>query len=162
MDGEFKTIPCLSSLHHSCMVVVGFAKQTSFDSASLLLLGIVIVAMSIWFWMLSNNYEKNKLKILSFIIFLIAIFLAISASNNNNKNSDALKVSQNFTYEIFSQELLDKYLENNERVFVNMTADWCLTCKLNERIALSTNRVKNLFKDNQIRYLVGDWTNSTL
>ena len=137
-----------------------FAKQTSFDSASLLLLGIVIVAMSIWFWMLSNNYEKNKLKILSFIIFLIAIFLAISASNNNNKNSDALKVSQNFTYEIFSQELLDKYLENNERVFVNMTADWCLTCKLNERIALSTNRVKNLFKDNQIRYLVGDWTNS--
>ena len=57
-------------------------------------------------------------------------FLAISASNNNNKNSDALKVSQNFTYEIFSQELLDKYLENNERVFVNMTADWCLTCKV--------------------------------
>ena len=79
-----------------------FAKQTSFDSASLLLLGIVIVAMSIWFWILSNNYEKNKLKIVSFIIFLIAIFLAISASNNNNKNSDALKVSQNFTYEIFS------------------------------------------------------------
>ena len=36
-----------------------FAKQTSFDSASLLLLGIVIVAMSIWFWMLSNNYEKK-------------------------------------------------------------------------------------------------------
>ena len=51
-----------------------FAKQTSFDSASLLLLGIVIVALSIWFWMLSNDYGKNKLKILSFTIFLVSIF----------------------------------------------------------------------------------------
>ena len=86
--------------------------------------------------------------------------MAISASNINNKNLDTLTVSHDFTYEVFSQDLLDKYLENNEKVFVNMTADWCLTCKLNERIALSTNRVKNLFNKNQIRYLVGDWTNS--
>ena len=45
-------------------------------------------------------------------------------------------------------------------MFVNVTADWCITCLANERIALSSDAVLAAFRDRGIVYLKGDWTNS--
>ncbi|MGI9295816.1 MAG: thioredoxin family protein, partial [Pseudomonadales bacterium] len=39
-------------------------------------------------------------------------------------------------------------------------ADWCITCIANERVALSSQAVKNAFASNDVAYLKGDWTNS--
>ena len=44
-------------------------------------------------------------------------------------------------------------------VFVNFTAAWCITCKVNEINALDVDAVKLAFKDNAVTYLKGDWTN---
>jgi thiol:disulfide interchange protein/DsbC/DsbD-like thiol-disulfide interchange protein len=44
-------------------------------------------------------------------------------------------------------------------VFVNLTAAWCITCKVNERIALRSGRIAEAFAAQGIAYLVGDWTN---
>ena len=43
-------------------------------------------------------------------------------------------------------------------VLVNLTADWCVTCKINERAALSSPRVAQAIKRANALYLVGDWT----
>jgi thiol:disulfide interchange protein/DsbC/DsbD-like thiol-disulfide interchange protein len=43
-------------------------------------------------------------------------------------------------------------------VFVNMTAAWCVTCLVNERIALSSDAVKRAFAERNVAYLKGDWT----
>lgn len=43
-------------------------------------------------------------------------------------------------------------------VFVNMTAAWCVTCLVNERLALSPDRVRRVFIDRHVTYLKGDWT----
>ena len=44
-------------------------------------------------------------------------------------------------------------------VFVNFTAAWCISCKVNEAIALSRPRVADAFARANIAYLKGDWTN---
>jgi thiol:disulfide interchange protein DsbD len=44
-------------------------------------------------------------------------------------------------------------------VFVNFTAAWCVTCKVNEGAALSRPRVAHAFGEANVAYLVGDWTN---
>ncbi len=46
----------------------------------------------------------------------------------------------------------------NERVFIDMTADWCLTCKVNERLVLDTPEVKDLLKSKNVTLIKGDWT----
>lgn len=46
----------------------------------------------------------------------------------------------------------------SERVFIDMTADWCLTCKVNERLVLDTEEVKALLKSKNITLIKGDWT----
>ena len=43
-------------------------------------------------------------------------------------------------------------------VFVNMTAAWCVSCLVNERIALSPRVVREAFASHQVAYLKGDWT----
>jgi thiol:disulfide interchange protein DsbD len=43
-------------------------------------------------------------------------------------------------------------------VFVNMTAAWCVTCLINERVALSPAPVQDAFAAAGVAYLKGDWT----
>ncbi len=59
----------------------------------------------------------------------------------------------------FSSMELDEMLARNESVFVYFTADWCVTCKLNERVALTQPSVHQAFVDKDITVMVGDWTN---
>ena len=44
-------------------------------------------------------------------------------------------------------------------VFINMTAAWCLTCLVNEKVALGRDSVKQHLREKGIAYLIGDWTN---
>ena len=41
---------------------------------------------------------------------------------------------------------------------MNFTADWCVTCKVNERVALSSAEVGRAFKRSGVAYLKADWT----
>jgi DsbC/DsbD-like thiol-disulfide interchange protein/cytochrome c biogenesis protein CcdA len=43
-------------------------------------------------------------------------------------------------------------------VFVDFTAAWCVTCQVNERVALSTGKVKDAFVRTRTVYLKADWT----
>ncbi|GAD60683.1 thioredoxin family protein [Brevundimonas abyssalis] len=43
-------------------------------------------------------------------------------------------------------------------VFVNFTADWCVTCKVNERAALASDRVRSAVETTGAVYMVADWT----
>ncbi len=44
-------------------------------------------------------------------------------------------------------------------VFVNMTAAWCITCQVNDRLVLRAPAVRTAFETAGIAYLKGDWTN---
>jgi thiol:disulfide interchange protein DsbD len=39
-----------------------------------------------------------------------------------------------------------------------MTAAWCVTCLVNERVAISSSVVQQAFADRRVAYLKGDWT----
>ena len=45
-----------------------------------------------------------------------------------------------------------------QNIFINMTADWCLTCKVNERLVFDDNEVHDLLRKKNVVWLKGDWT----
>ena len=47
----------------------------------------------------------------------------------------------------------------NRPVFVYFTADWCLTCKVNEAAAIDRDEVRDVFRAARVEVLAGDWTN---
>jgi thiol:disulfide interchange protein DsbD len=49
-------------------------------------------------------------------------------------------------------------LKAGQPVFIDFTADWCLTCKFNERTVLSREQVRAAFTRHQVAFFVADWT----
>lgn len=58
----------------------------------------------------------------------------------------------------YSAQKLDALRKDHKPVFVNMTASWCLTCMVNDKVALSSTKVQDAFRNQHITYMVGDWT----
>ncbi|MDE7547016.1 protein-disulfide reductase DsbD family protein [Acetobacter fabarum] len=60
--------------------------------------------------------------------------------------------------EAFSQKRLDALHAAGKPVFVDMTAAWCITCLVNERVALNTNATQAAMARYGVTVLRGDWT----
>jgi thiol:disulfide interchange protein len=60
--------------------------------------------------------------------------------------------------EAFTPERLASLRSAGKPVFVNMTAAWCVTCLVNERVAIGTDEVRKAFAADDVTYLKGDWT----
>ena len=58
----------------------------------------------------------------------------------------------------FSEQRLASLRAEGRPVFAYFTADWCLTCKVNEKAAIETASVAKAFADGNVAVLVGDWT----
>lgn len=58
----------------------------------------------------------------------------------------------------WSQAAVQNAVSQGRPVLVNFTADWCVTCKINERTSLSSPRVRHALAETGTVYLVGDWT----
>ncbi len=73
--------------------------------------------------------------------------------------SEAVHVSKGGTrWEAFSVEYLEERVESGHTVFIDFTADWCMTCKVNEKTVLATEEVERAFRDLGVVTLMGDWT----
>jgi len=60
--------------------------------------------------------------------------------------------------EHFDPDQVKQYVVDGQPVFVYFTADWCISCKANERVALSTDTVAEAFNSRGIKVVEGDWT----
>jgi thiol:disulfide interchange protein DsbD len=58
----------------------------------------------------------------------------------------------------YSETSLAELRAQGVPVFVDATAAWCLTCKVNERVALKPERTQRFFADNGITLMIADWT----
>ena len=61
-------------------------------------------------------------------------------------------------YEPFTPQRLSALEAAGKPVFVNLTASWCVTCLINERVALDSEAVRQAFAERGIVALKGDWT----
>ena len=59
----------------------------------------------------------------------------------------------------FDRAQAETLAQGGQAVFVDVTADWCFTCKVNERLVLETAEVAGAFKEQGIVAMKADWTN---
>ena len=59
----------------------------------------------------------------------------------------------------WSEERVSTALQQGQPVFVDFTAAWCVTCQVNKRVALNTDKVKSRFADSNVVRMKADWTN---
>jgi thiol:disulfide interchange protein/DsbC/DsbD-like thiol-disulfide interchange protein len=141
-----------------------YGRQTSIDALALALLGFVALAVSCWQWGLAQLARQQGRKaavpqaiaILALVITFLSVLMASDVVSPTTSPSSATTAP--YAAEPWSAERLEQLRTQGKPVFVNMTADWCITCLVNERVALDTSAAQATMQKYQLSYLKGDWT----
>jgi thiol:disulfide interchange protein/DsbC/DsbD-like thiol-disulfide interchange protein len=126
------------------------AQQAGPDGVAMALGGLVLIAFALWLRRASQG-------VFSGVATLASLALALGVVHWI-KPVAAAEVKAEASIEAYSAERLAELRAQNKPVFVNMTASWCISCLVNERVALSRPEVKDAFAKAGVAYLKGDWT----
>lgn len=97
--------------------------------------------------------EKFK-KILSIPMFLAALWLGWVLLQQIGPKPHEIDFGS-----VYSTNALEDALKTDQPVFVEMTAAWCITCKVNHKTSIDIDATRALFTQKNVIYLIGDWTN---
>jgi len=136
-------------------------QQTSIDAMALVIAACVLLAFAAWLYQYRHSHAGfwRHASMLLILLCLAASF-SVLRSPLLEARTVSTEVGSSENYEVYSAARLATLRAEGKPVFVNMTAAWCITCLVNERIALSTDEVTVAMAEKGIIYLKGDWTNN--
>lgn len=128
-------------------------RQAGPNAMALVLLGCLLVALAIWLASLRRAGKVVAIAVLALAVGLLAGGeLSKRASVTPNA---ALETTGAIAY---TAATLAELRATGTPVLLNVTADWCLTCLANERVALATDTVQSALQAQGFIYMVADWT----
>ena len=131
-----------------------FGNQTGVDGLGLLLCGFLLIAAAAWWWERQNFSTADSTALARAFAIALAlggIFLLKVAGDQSSKKAP--------TVDVIAE--IERLHAAGEAVFVDVTADWCVTCKVNERNAINTDAVRQAMQKHGVTYLIADYTNTS-
>jgi DsbC/DsbD-like thiol-disulfide interchange protein/cytochrome c biogenesis protein CcdA len=130
-------------------------RQAGVDAMTMGLVALLLVAAGLW-W---TGRRQGGGKAAAWMPALLAILIAVGIGATLPKAAaEDATVSAGAGAERFSEDRLAALRAEGRSVFVYFTADWCLTCKVNEKAAIERSEVTTAFAKAGVATLVGDWT----
>ncbi len=134
-----------------------FSLQTNNNLLISLLISILII--SSLFWLTLKITNKQIQLFIWILIFATISFEGIYITSNEKEDDDLGSLNQYSEYSVWNLNIEEDFKNDNQAYLINFTAAWCITCQANDKIALSRPKVKQYLKENDIEYIVADWTN---
>lgn len=159
----FKQFLAFPMLGFAAWLVWILSQQAGSLAVLAVLVGMVLIAFGLWLW--QHQPQKPALrrvvKILSLLSIAAAIVflpLAVKTAPAGQNPTDLSGHGQTFSAP-YTPQALQTALAGDAPVFVEMTAAWCITCKVNHATSINIESTKKVFTDQNVQYLIGDWTN---
>lgn len=130
-------------------------KQRGVDAMAMLLVGATLLALGLW-WFEHHRWRSHRR---GMALAAVVTLLALVPLWGVTRMAPATPVAGTGSTVAYSPQMLDRLRADNRVVFVNMTADWCVTCKANERNVLHSDAFADLLRRVDAVYMRGDWTN---
>ena len=124
------------------------ANQVDADSILFVLIGWLLIAFVAWLFVI-------KIRFAVLIGVIIGCVYGYQFFNWNFKQPATVQSNDSI---IWTADLERNLRADEDAYFINFTAAWCITCKVNESIAF-TDEIFNLFEEKNITYIKADWTN---
>ena len=138
------------------------------------ILGFLLLATVLWLVNILSNFFNNYYLILLIIFFavlsyrqkipfqrnvvtILVLFTMFSSSSLKLFQQNIIIDNEEDWLNFFDVEV-DQLIENDQLVFLDITADWCATCQFNKLNVLNSASVIQLFKDNKVSLVRADWT----
>ncbi|RZA32205.1 MAG: cytochrome C biogenesis protein [Lysobacteraceae bacterium] len=131
-------------------------KQRGVDAIGLVLGGLVLLALGLW-W-----YQRLRLQVAPLhrtlaILVLLASIVPLAWVHRLQGNTGPASVAADAVP--YSAARLARLRAEGRVVFVDMTADWCVTCKANEKAVLAREDFRASMRAADAVFMQGDWTN---
>ena len=118
---------------------------------------LLVILISISLWWIGARQKRGKVGSWRGLVPVAAAAAGLMLIAPTYNLVSAASVSA--AVQPFSRTRLEQLRAEGVPVFVDITADWCLTCKINERIAIDRPQTREAFQKAGIVTLRGDWTN---
>ena len=125
--------------------------QQAGDMGLLIILSAMLL-FALGLWMLKSPKSLVKALAIAAMIAGAALPLKLQVSQQTSTAKAAHSTA-------WSPAAVQAALSEGKTVFVDFTAAWCVTCKVNERLVLSLPKVQARLADDDIVFMVADWTN---
>ncbi|HWU75396.1 MAG TPA: protein-disulfide reductase DsbD [Rhodanobacter sp.] len=130
------------------------ANQRGADAVGLVLVAMVLLAMTLWWFERSRSH--GVISKLALAVLAIATVIPMVLLAHVQRPASSAVAEQGVV--AYSPQKLAELRAAGTPVFVDMTADWCVTCKANEHTVLDTDAFRDLLKRTGAVYMKGDWT----
>jgi thiol:disulfide interchange protein DsbD len=131
------------------------AHQRGADAVGLVLVAAVLLAMTLW-WFERSRYRGAPSRVLVAVLAVLTLVPLYYLGHLTPPVAAAAAADDGTV--AFSPGKLAELRRQGTPVFVDMTADWCVTCKANEHAVLDTAAFRDLLKRTGTVYMKGDWT----
>ncbi len=118
--------------------------------------GLLLIGFACWAFGYAQAHERARV-LNGAALFAVAVSVAglftlggVAASVSKARAADGS--------EPFSPSRLAQLRSEHRPVLVDMSAAWCVTCLVNERVALTPQPVREAFVRHNVAFLKGDWT----
>lgn len=154
-----------------------FARQMGFEPPGLnvvvdLLWGLLAIGFGFWILVRSTQIQTNARRRIAqsavVVLFILGTYTAIPNAHQVEESrlrgcapsGGVATFTDNYglLWESFSEERLAKVLAQGRPVFLDFTAEWCITCQVNERVVFSSEQVRDLLVRKNVTLMRGDWT----
>ncbi|HUJ42029.1 MAG TPA: protein-disulfide reductase DsbD domain-containing protein [Opitutaceae bacterium] len=129
------------------------AGQTPDTGLLKVLFGLVLVAMAAWAygrWTQHGGSAGRRRFGYAFAAALFAAGLALGYP---------AKPAQDIVWEKWSPETVAKLRAEGKTLYVDFTARWCATCQSNKAVVFSSQKVRDVLRQQGVVLLRADWTN---
>ncbi len=160
---EFLAFPLLATV----VWLVGVLGNQSGNEGVVQLLAVLVLSTAV-IWLYNQRTERFIPRAAkgSLILVFTALALAILTGLGKLRKSATQEGAEmgmriHAPWKAWSPEALETALSSGKTVLVNVTADWCVTCKVNETVAFERDAVKARLGSDDVVALLADWTNGS-
>lgn len=171
---QFMAFPLFASVVWLTRV---FARQMGMEPPGLtvlidLLWGILVTAFGLWLLSRVRTIHTSALRVITIgaatASCIAGVLIAIPSEREVDESriracvpTDAIVPftdSFGLLWEQYSEDRLKKILAQGRPVYVDFTAEWCITCQVNERLVFGSQEVRDLISKKNVTLMRADWT----
>lgn len=154
-----------------------FARQMGLEAAGLdlvtdLLWGLLTVGFAFWLILrardVSSPLAQRLVRALALTLFVVGFIKGLPSSKEiegtrsraclANEATTAEPDAFGLIWEPYSEARLAALIAQGRSVYLDFTAEWCITCQVNERLVFSSSEVRALIVQKNVALMKGDWT----
>lgn len=130
----------------SCMWLLSLLVSHLGLSVVVMIVAVLFVLLAIWLTI------KDNLSRAFFVLLLPLLATTYHYTTREAFNDDALP------WRPLSEKAIAEAIKNSNRIFINVTADWCVTCLVNQRRVLHDEEVRRSLLEPDMVLFKGDWS----